>query len=168
MEDRIAIITDSCADLRKEELEGRPIFTIPFILNFSDGIYYDGVTIQPDEVYARLSKEMPKTSLPSGEEFNEVMDRVRDAGYNKAIAILLSSGLSGSFQMLRLMAAEREDLEVFAYDSLTGSLGEAAIVLTLCRLIEEGRSWEELKELTPRICKNTKVFFSVNTLEYLK
>lgn len=168
MEDRIAIITDSCADLRKEELEGRPIFTIPFILNFSDGIYYDGVTIQPDEVYERLPKEMPKTSLPSGEEFNEVMDRVRDAGYNKAIAILLSSGLSGSFQMLRLMAAEREDLEVFACDSLTGSLGEAAIVLTLCRLIEEGRSWEELKELTPRVCKNTTVFFSVNTLEYLK
>lgn len=168
MEDRIAIITDSCADLRKEELEGRPIFTIPFILNFSDGIYYDGVTIQPDEVYARLPKEMPKTSLPSGEEFNEVMDRVRDAGYNKAIAILLSSGLSGSYQMLRLMAEERKDLEVFAYDSLTGSLGEAAIVLTLCRLIEEGRSWEELKELTPRICKNTTVFFSVNTLEYLK
>ena len=168
MQDKIAIITDSCADLRPECIEGKPIFTIPFILNFSDGIYYDGVTIQPDEVYRRLPQEMPKTSLPSGDEFNEVMDRVHAAGYNKAVAILLSSGLSGSFQMLRLMAQEREDLEVFAYDSLTGSLGEAAIVLTLCRLIEEGRSWEEIKEITPRVCKNTTVFFSVNTLEYLK
>ncbi|MGN1014007.1 MAG: DegV family protein [Butyricicoccus sp.] len=168
MQDKIAIITDSCADLRPECIEGKPIFVIPFILNFSDGIYYDGVTIQPDEVYRRLPQEMPKTSLPSGEEFNEVMDRVHAAGYNKAVAILLSSGLSGSFQMLRLMAQEREDLEIFAYDSLTGSLGEAAIVLTLCRLIEEGRSWEEIKEITPRVCNNTTVFFSVDTLEYLK
>lgn len=168
MQEKIAIITDSCADLRAECIEGKPIFTIPFILNFSDGIYYDGVTIQPDEVYERLSHEMPKTSLPSGEEFTEVMDRVKDAGYTKAIAILLSSGLSGSFHMLQLMAEERDDIEIFAYDSLTGSLGEAAIVLTLCRLIEEGRSWEEMKELTPRVCKNTTVFFSVNTLEYLK
>lgn len=168
MQEKIAIITDSCADLRPELLEDNPIFVIPFILNFSDGIYYDGVTIQPDEVYRRLPQEMPKTSLPSGDEFTAVMDKVRDAGYNKAIAILLSSGLSGSFQMLRLMAEEREDLEVFACDSLTGSLGEAAIVLTLCRLIKEGRSWEEIKELTPRIRDNTTVFFSVDTLEYLK
>ena len=168
MEDKIAIITDSCADLRPELVQDNPIFVLPFIVNFSDGIYYDGVTIQPDEVYRRLPEEMPKTSLPSGDEFAAVMDKVRDAGYNKAIAILLSSGLSGSFQMLRLMASEREDLEIFACDSLTGSLGEAAIVMTLCRLIKEGRSWEELKELTPRIRDNTTVFFSVDTLEYLK
>lgn len=168
MEDKIAIITDSCADLRPELVQDNPIFVLPFIVNFSDGIYYDGVTIQPDEVYRRLPEEMPKTSLPSGDEFTAVMDKVRDAGYNKAIAILLSSGLSGSFQMLRLMASEREDLEIFTCDSLTGSLGEAAIVMTLCRLIKEGRSWEELKELTPRIRDNTTVFFSVDTLEYLK
>ena len=168
MQDKIAIITDSCADLRPELLQDNPIFVLPFIVNFSDGIYYDGVTIQPDEVYRRLPQEMPKTSLPSGDEFTAVMDKVRDAGYNKAIAILLSSGLSGSFQMLRLMADEREDLEIFACDSLTGSLGEAAIVLTLCRLIKEGRSWEELKAMTPRIRDNTTVFFSVDTLEYLK
>lgn len=168
MQDKIAIITDSCADLRKEALEGKPIFVLPFILNFSDGIYYDGVTIQPDEVYRRLPQEMPKTSLPSGEEFTTIMDKVHEAGYTKAVAILLSSGLSGSFQMLRLMAQERDDLEVFAYDSLTGSLGEAAIVLTLCKQIEKGLTWEEIKEITPRICENTTVFFSVDTLEYLK
>ena len=168
MEDKIAIITDSCADLRPELVQDNPIFVLPFIVNFSDGIYYDGVTIQPDEVYRRLPEEMPKTSLPSGDEFAAVMDKVRDAGYNKAIAILLSSGLSGCYQMVRMMGQDCEGLEIAAFDSFSGSLGEGAMVLTVARWLEEGKSWDTILDLMPRMMRQVYPYFSVDTLEYLK
>ncbi len=167
--ERIAILTDSGSDITKEKMRQYPmIFSVPYTLTFSDGSYQDGVDISPDEVYRRLPTEMPKTSLPSGAVLSDTLQQIKEKGYTHVIAIMLSSGLSGCFQMTRMMGEECEGLEVFAYDSLSGSLGQAAIVYTLCRLIEQGRSWEQLVELTPRICKNTYPYFSVDTLEYLQ
>lgn len=166
--DKIAVITDSCADLPREMSERYPIFTVPYTLTFSDGSYRDGVDIFPDDVYRRQVTEMPKTSLPSGASIADIFQQVKQAGFRKAIAVMLSSGLSGCYQMMRLMADDCDGLEVAVFDSRSGSLGEGAIVLTLCRLIEEGRSWEQLVDLTPRLCRNTHAYFTVDTLEYLQ
>ena len=166
--DKIAVITDSCADLPREMSERYPIFTVPYTLTFSDGSYRDGVDIFPDDVYCRQVTEMPKTSLPSGASIADIFQQVKQAGFRKAIAVMLSSGLSGCYQMMRLMADDCDGLEVAVFDSRSGSLGEGAIVLTLCRLIEEGRSWEQLVDLTPRLCRNTHAYFTVDTLEYLQ
>ncbi len=166
--DKIAVITDSCSDILPELIQEYPIFTIPYTLTFSDGSYRDGVDIFPDEVYRRQVTDMPKTSLPSGAAILDTFRQIKEEGYNKAIAIMLSSGLSGCYQMMRLMAQDCDGLEVAVFDSMSGSLGQGAIVLTLCRLIEAGRSWEQLLALTPRLCKNTYAYFTVDTLEYLQ
>ena len=61
-----------------------------------DGEYADGVDITPADVYARLhAGELPKTSLPAGEDIEDILRRVAEEGYDGAIAIMLSSGLSG-------------------------------------------------------------------------
>ena len=63
---KIALLTDSCADLSKEELEQAHIFTVPLRICCADGEYADGVDIQPEDVYRRLhAGELPKTSLPA-------------------------------------------------------------------------------------------------------
>ena len=164
---KIALITDSGADISKECAKQYPIYTIPYTVTFSDGSYRDGVDITPDEVYARLDEEMPKTSLPSGEAILETFRQVRADGFDRAIAIMLSSGLSGCYQMTCLLAQEFEGLEIAVFDSRSGSLGQAAMILTLARLMEEGKTWEQLLELTPRVMKNTFPFFALDTLEYL-
>lgn len=166
--DKIALITDSCADLSAEWAQRYPIYTVPYTITFSDGSFQDGVDIFADEVYRRQVTEMPKTSLPSGAVLADTFRKIQDDGYTHAIAIMLSSGLSGCYQMTHLMAQDCEGLEVAVFDSMSGSLGEGAMILTLARLIEEGRSWEQLLALTPRIMKNTYPFFTVDTLEYLQ
>ena len=81
---------------------------------------------------------------------------------------MLSAGLSGTFNQMRILSYECGDkVELAAYDSVSGSLGTGAIVLQTAEYIRQGMSWERLKEIIPQLIQNTFVCFSVDTLEYL-
>lgn len=166
--DKIALITDSGADIRPEIVAQYPIYTVPYTITFSDRSYQDGVDIFPEDIYRRQVAEMPKTSLPSGAVIADTFQKIQHDGYNKAIAIMLSSGLSGCYQMTRLMAQECEGLEIVVFDSMSGSLGQGTMILTIARWIAEGRTWKQIVEMIPRMMKNVYPFFSVDTLEYLQ
>ena len=166
--DKIALLTDSCADIPVEVARKNHIYVVPFTITFEEGSYQDGVDIFPDDVYRRQPNEVIKTSLPSGAVIEDTLHKIKEDGYEKVIAIMLSSGLSGGYQIVRMLGEEAEDLEVAAFDSMSGSLGEGAMVLTVARWIEEGRTWEEMLALIPRMMKNVHPYFSVDTLEYLK
>lgn len=166
--DKIALLTDSCADIPMEVARKNHIYVVPFTITFEEGSYQDGVDIFPDDVYRRQPNEGIKTSLPSGAVIEDTLHQIKEDGYEKVIAIMLSSGLSGGYQIVRMLGEEAEDLEVAAFDSMSGSLGEGAMVLTVARWIEEGRTWEEMLALIPRMMKNVHPYFSVDTLEYLK
>ena len=166
--DKIALLTDSCADIPVEVARKNHIYVVPFTITFEEGSYQDGVDIFPDDVYRRQPNEVIKTSLPSGAVIEDTLHQIKEDGYEKVIAIMLSSGLSGGYQIVHMLGEEAEDLEVAAFDSMSGSLGEGAMVLTVARWIEEGRTWEEMLALIPRMMKNVHPYFSVDTLEYLK
>ena len=68
-------------------------------------------------------------------------------GYDGAIAIMLSSGLSGTYNLMRLCAQDvKDELDVRVYDSKSASLGQGMTVLRLAEDIRSGMSWEELTE----------------------
>lgn len=168
---KIALLTDSCADLSRQLVEEYHIHVIPLRIRCRDGEYADGVDITPADVYDRLrAGELPKTSLPAGEDIERTLRQVAEEGYDGAIAIMLSSGLSGTYNLMRLAAAEVEDLlTVRVYDSLSGSLGQGLTLLQLAEDIRSGMGWEELTQSrVPQLLRNTFAFFSVDTLEYLQ
>lgn len=165
---KIALLTDSCADIPSELLRKYDIYVVPLKLIFSDGEFSDGVDITPGEVYARLKQEMPKTTLPSGESVEQAFANIKKAGYTKALAINFSSGLSGTHNMVRVIGEETVGLEVRAFDTLSGSLGTGMTVLQAARWIEEGWTWTRLLHALPRLMTDTHVFFCVDTLEYLQ
>ena len=165
---KIALLTDSCADIPAVLCKRYDIYVVPLKLIFSDGEYADGVDITPTEVYRRLPQEMPKTTLPSGAAVEQVLGRIRRAGYTRVLAIHLSGGLSGTCNLVRVVGAQTEGLEIAAFDSLSGSLGTGMMVLQAARWIEQGWSWAELLRAVPPLMQDTHVFFCVNTLEYLQ
>lgn len=168
--EKIAILTDSCADLTPELIGAFPIYVAPLKIRCADGEYDDGVTIRAADVYQRLRRgELPKTSLPAGETVEGVLDRIRADGYEKVVAVMLSSGLSGTYNMVRLIAEERTDLEIRVFDSLSGALGQGMMVLQIAEDVEGGMAWEELVgKRVPHIISHTYPYFSVDTLEYLQ
>ena len=168
---KIALLTDSCADISPRLAKEKGIFVVPLRILCRDGEYRDGVDITPDEVYCRLREgELPKTSLPSGEDIGSALEEIVKEGYEGVIAFMLSSGLSGTFNVARLIGEECEGkLEVAVFDSLSASLGQGMMVLQLAEDIKAGMSWEELVEhRAPQLVKDTTAHFSVDTQEYLE
>ena len=167
--EKIALLTDSTADLPAPMREGKPIYVVPLKIRCEDGEYSDGVDITAEGVYERLHRgELPRTSLPEGGVVSDTLDQIRADGYERVIAVMLSSGLSGTYNMVRLQAGQRDDLEIAVFDSRSGSLGIGIMVLQLWEEIVAGASWETLvRERAPHLVANTFPFFSVDTLEYL-
>lgn len=167
--EKIALLTDSCADLSPALRKGKPIYVVPLKLVCGDGLYSDGVDIAAGDVYQRLAKgELPKTSLPDMDAISKELGALWKDGYRKVIAVHLSSGLSGTYNMVRLVGEACEEMEIAVFDSLSGSLGMGVTVLQLWEDIKAGMRWEELlKVRAPFLIQNTHAFFSVDTLEYL-
>jgi len=168
---KIALLTDSCVDLSPSLAAENHIHIVPLRILCQDGEYFDGVDIHPSDVYARLrAGELPQTSLPAGEAFEQALLDIKAEGYDGVIAIMLSSGLSGTYNLVRLIAEECGDrLPVRVFDSLSGSLGMGMTLLQLAEDIRNGYDWEELVERrTPQLLAGAHPFFSVDTLEYLQ
>ena len=165
---KTAIITDSCSDLPIELAQRNGIFVLPLIIRCSDGEFHDGVDITANDVYQRLKTELPKTSLPMGNDITDLFDRVRQQGYDSAVAVMLSSGLSGTYNAVRMLAMYYEGLDIRVLDSVSGSLGAGAIALELARMAQEGMDIDKLVNKAQDLIKNTHAFFSIDTLEYLK
>ncbi|MCM1498516.1 MAG: DegV family protein [Clostridium sp.] len=165
--EQIAIITDSCADVPEELRERYKIHVLPMVITCQDGEYKDGLTIFAKDIYERLKTELPKTSTPTGEDMENLFHEIKEQGIEKVIAIMLSGGLSGTVNHMRL-AAEDAGLETCVVDSKSASIGCGAIVLQTAIWLEEGMSYIKLCESVKRLCANTTVFFSIDTLEYLQ
>ena len=167
--EKIALLTDSTADLPPAMREGKAIYVVPLKIHCQDGEYSDGVDIFARDVYARLKRgELPRTSLPGGGAVSDAFDRIRADGYEKVIAVMLSSGLSGTYNMVRLQGEQRNNLEVAVFDSRSAALGIGIIILQLWEEIMAGTTWVDLVERrVPHLIEHTYPFFSVDTLEYL-
>ena len=121
----IALLTDSCADLTPALIQQNHIHVVPLRILCTDGEYRDGVDIDGEGIYRRLrAGELPQTSLPAAEDFGQALRQIVAEGYDGVIAVMLSSGLSGTYNLARVIAEEcRDRIPVRVFDSLSGSLG---------------------------------------------
>ena len=163
-----AILIDSCMDVPAEYQKMYGMYSIPLLVCYSDRDYEDGVDITPQEVYDRLEQEIPTTSLPSLHTIEEKFRKIREDGFHKIIAITISSGLSGTNHALHLAAKEFSDLSIEIIDTKNIGIGAGLTAILAGQLLEKGCPFEETVSLLRENIKHTKVFFSLETLEYLK
>lgn len=164
---KVAFVVDSCCDVPPEDVERYGMYVVPLQVNYSDASYLDKVDITPQEVYDRLDEEVPKTSTPTPAIVREVLDRVVADGYTQAVVVTISSGLSSTYNLLHSVADEIEGLEVTMVDTRNIGMGAGLVALALARMLRGGATLRELREAAPRIVESTKVFFCVDTLDYL-
>ena len=166
--EKIAILTDSCCDVPKELAEQYHMYVLPLKIVYKENEYLDGVNITPQAVYDRLKEEIPTTSLPSGDVFLQTLDRIKADGFEKVIAVTLSSGLSGTNNMLHLIAEDYEGLEIYIFDTKNIAIAAGFHAIQAARYLENGDSFTEIQKKLERDLVNSKVFFVVETLEYLQ
>ncbi|GAB6168624.1 DegV family protein [Clostridium carnis] len=165
---KIAIITDSASDLSINTLKENNIHLFPLRVIYSYGEFEDKINITSEEVYNSLEKEIPTTSLPSAETAEKVLCKLETEGYTHVIAISVSAGLSGTFNAFRLALEEHPNLISYVYNSKIIGYPQGVIALEAVKLVNKGKTFEEIIETLPKIRENIYGYFTLNTLEYLR
>lgn len=165
--DKIALITDSTSDLDNETVDKYDIKLLPLRIVYKDKEYLDRVNITPNDVYDNLHIEVPHTSLPSMEDIEKLFLKLVQEGYTHAIIVSISSGLSGTYNTLKLVSENHPELITTVFDSKSLTLGTGAIIIKCSELIESGKTYEEIVEILPKIRDSISVYYIVDTLKYL-
>lgn len=168
MLEKIALLTDSTSDLNSEVIKRYGINVLPLKVVYADRQYQDGIDITPEEVYATIDEENPKTSVPTPFEAQQVLARLREEGFTHVLAVHISSGLSGTAEMVRMVSQDFQDLVVEVIDSRSLSMGLGYIVQEAGRWLEKKMPFAQIVERARSLVEQSKVFFVVGTLEYLQ
>ena len=158
------IIVDSGSSIKAEEREKYGVDILPIRLQMGEEFFLDGVDLSTDEFYSRLkdSSQFPKTSLPSLEETQNLVDKYTSQG-DEVLIITISSGISGTYQTMKMLFDEYENVAV--YDSQLAVGGIRFLVEEAIRYQNEPMEVviDKLDKLLPRI-----VIAAVpETLDYL-
>lgn len=159
------IIVDSTADLTPE-VKSR-VHTVPLTVHFGDVEYIDGVTIDHKTFYEKLveSDVLPTTSQATPDAFMGEFEKAKCAG-ESAVVITLASQFSGTYQSA-VIAAEDYD-NVYVVDSGSAAMGSGILVELALRLLDGGKSAEEIAKALEEEKKKIVIVALVDTLEYLK
>lgn len=167
---KIALVTDSIADLPKETMDRYQIHMMPLNLVFEDTIYLDKVTMTSEIFYPLLDKtvDYPTSAQPSPREVEKFLGTVL-THYDEVIVITVSGEQSGTNSLFNKVAEKltTPQKKITVINSKQNSLAEGLLVLKTAELIDAGKTYEEVVESVEALRQNTEILVSVNTLKYM-
>lgn len=94
-------------------------------------------------------------------------ESLADEGATGIIVPLISSGISGTVDSAQAAVRLFTRVPVEIIDTHITSMGQVMIILAAARAAEQGASLQEVRQAADKVIKRLKVFFAVDTLEYL-
>lgn len=168
---QVRIVTDSTSDIPVELQHTLDIHVVPLKVHFGADTYQDGVDMGSEAFFEKLvaSHVLPTTSQPSPVEFLETFKRLAKESDAPILSFHLSSALSGTYQSAILAQNMLEvPVDVTVIDSKLCSYGFGMHVVAAAEAAREGKSKDEIIQLVDRMRKEMKLYFLVDTLEYLQ
>ena len=167
---RVGIVTDSTCDLGPEQLKELDVVMVPLTVHFGAESYRDWIDMTPEEFYPRLASfpgpGLPTTSQPSPADFQAAYAELADRGIEEVVVVTLSSALSGTYESA-VLATKDSPVPVRIVDSKLASQGAGLIVKAAAELRDSGKSAADLEAELTRIAAETRLFFILDTLEFL-
>ena len=169
------LISDSGCDFTKAEVQKHNIDIIPFYVTLDGETYLkEGVDISKEEYFTRLQNDktlFPKTAQPSPQDFVDIYTPHLEAGKD-IITLTISSKFSGTFNSATLAANMLKDeypnRKIIIVDSLSCAIGQGLILKEMVKMRNKGYSITKTAELAEEVIRSVKIYFSLDTLEYLK
>lgn len=162
----VTVFTDSTCDLPVGMAAERGIRVVPLYVLFGGETFQDGVTLSTRQFFEKLvaSSAHPSTSQPTPEDFLNAWQQVE----GPILSVHISSSLSGTYNSA-LQAAKLMDVpsrvRVVDSDSVTCGLGLMALVAA--DAAAAGADLDGVEAAVRQARTSTKVWFTVETLEYL-
>jgi DegV family protein with EDD domain len=167
----IRVVTDSSCDLPQGLVDALRIEIVPLTIRFGDEELVDREELDTDEFWQRLesSKVLPETAAPSAGAFEAKFRDLHARGATGIVCINLSSHLSATMQAAQVAAAAvANDIAVQVIDSQSASMGLGNLCLTAARRAADGDSLESIVHEVVDRRDRTKLFATLDTLEFLK
>jgi DegV family protein with EDD domain len=169
-----AVVADTTSYLPRELLQKHDIREVSLYVGLEGDQEREADITDLHAFYERLriSDQTVTTSQPSVGDFISVYQPLLAEG-KEIISIHLSSGISGTCESAmqareRLTADGRGGERIVVYDSRTGAGGMGLMALTAANAAENGASAAEAEERVNTARDELKIFFAVDTLDYLR
>jgi DegV family protein with EDD domain len=164
----VAVVTDTTHYLPRELVAAEGIHQVSLYVNWPDGQERELDMRHFDAFYDRLrvATELPTTSQPSIGDFVSVYEPLVAEG-REILSIHISGGISGTVESARQAASQvGGTIEVMDSESACGGLG--LMVLGASRAAGRGADLQGTADAARRVRDGLKVWFAVDTLEYLQ
>ena len=165
---KIKLVTDSTAYLPIDFVAKHGIKVVPLKLNWDNDTFRDNVDITAQAYYQRLEKSntIPTTSQPSSGDFLTAFKEAAN-GADALVAVLISSGISGTVDSALLAKKEFNQVPLEVVDSKVTAAGLALMVKAMAAATEKGGSVDDVVKMGNRVFDSMGVYFVVDTLKYL-
>jgi hypothetical protein len=165
---RVAIVTDSAADIPEDEMDRLDIHMVPARVHLGDRSYLDKVGITAEEFFDEIERGAyhPKTSQPPPGDFRRRFEFLA-SHYDSVLSINLSRRVSGTLAAAESAAGRTSTHgEVQVIDSLNASAGQGLVVLHVAELAETGAGLTEVAAAARNILHATYTFGLMGSLDY--
>lgn len=162
------IVADTTCSLPRQLLYRLGIPTIPQVVIFGEDAFHDDEGMDTTTFLQKLksSPVLPKTAAPEPPLYFPIYEEAQEKG-ESVIVIAPSAKVSGTVRSAETAAQEFPDLDVRVIDSLTVSCNLGSMVLMAAAMASAGASADEIEDRVRDMIPRGRIFFVVDTLEYL-
>ena len=162
---RIAVVTDTIADLTMDIADEYHIHFLPINLMVDGVSYLDKVTITTNTFYRMMNEVKQFSSSQPDKIAIERLLGFLEEHYDDIIVVTVASKLSGTYNAVVQYAKEHKKIHVI--DSKQNSGAQGLVAFEVAKMIRNGNSVERILNVIPDFIKRTKIYVSVKTLKYM-
>lgn len=173
MEKSFSILTDTSSDLSDELIKSYDISLVSFYVSFDKVNYIqERIDMTVDEFYTYMdqSKIIPKTSLPSIQDYIDKIQPELDKGRD-VMVFTITSVFSGSYQSAmsakEILTLQYPDRSIEIIDSMQATSGQGLLVLEAAKMREDGLSFKQTVDNILRLRHLVKVQIGVDNLDHI-
>ena len=162
------IVADTTCGLPRDLLAQRGVSLIPQVVMFGEESFHDDKDMDTAAFLQKLkaSKSLPKTAAPEPPLYFPIFEEAKKTG-ESVIVVAPTSKASGTVRSAQTAALEFPGVDIRVVDTLTISCNLGSLVLVADDMAKTGRSAEEIVAKLNDLIPRGKLYFLVDTLEYL-
>jgi len=156
---RVAIVTDSAADLPHEIAERHAIAVVPARVDLDGRDYLDKSGLSTQEFYRRMaqSRQLPRTSQPPPGDFIRQFELAL-AHHPQVVYVGLSRAVSGTLQSGEHAATRTSSERVRVFDTFNAASGQALLVWRAAEMAQAGADEHQILAELERLRPQTRLW----------
>lgn len=166
----IILVAETGSDITPELASQYGIYVVPMHVTVGQETFDDGV-FPAEQIcdYYKQTGKLPTTSGSTPEDFEKVFDRIHAENPDAQILYLAYSAVTTCSYQSAMIASQDRDY-VAALDTKQVSIGQAAVVVSVARLIQENpeMSMQEVVKRAEAIIAQANMCFLPDNLEFLR